>query len=68
MIVITYIILKVESMIKKTIVINHTIFTVVTFKKIVSLISIHRNSALITSNFQKHFHLDNPVICFSTIL
>ena len=59
---ITYIILKVESMIKKLIVENHTFFAIVTLSKINSF---YRNTVFILSNFQKDFHQYNlPFVCF----
>ena len=62
---ITYIILKVESMIKKPIVANHTFFAVVTFNKISSFAYINSIIiAFILSNLQKDFHQDDlPFTC-----
>ena len=57
---ITSIILRVESMIKKPIVENHTFFSAFTFSKISSFAyHFYRNTAFIISNLQKDFHQDN---------
>ena len=54
---ITYIILKVESMIKKPIMTNHTFFAVVTFSKINSFTYI--NSILIEHLYNTVFAISN---------
>ena len=61
MTIISYRILKFESMIKKPIVTNHEFFAVVTFSKInfFHLYQFYCNTAFIISNIQKHFHQDN---------
>ena len=61
---IAYIILKFESMIKKPIVANHTLFTSITFSKInfFCLYQFYCNTTFIMSDlhqFQKDYHEDD---------
>ena len=54
-------ILKFESMIKKPIMANYALFSIVTFSKFNS------NTSFITSNLQKDFHQDNLSFACSQI-
>ena len=70
MLTIAHRILKLESMIKTSIVVNHAFFTSITFGKmnffayISQFLQFYRNAAFIRSNLQKDCHQNNlPFVC-----